>query len=161
MEIKVEDGTVFDLKIQGFCIIMPCQLMCSYWHFKRVLRLHHQGQAVQGWPSGSFSRMCLLVDIVEHHRRLIISNLTISAACCHMLYHTCTLIMSWPSSKSLPCPSPPVALPLMLYSLKCLQYYKTNCYTSLQSLKYFRYVNLLTFSDTTGILGVRLRCHSH
>jgi len=65
-----------------------------------------------------------------------ISNLTISAACCHMLYHTCTLIMSWPSSsKSLPCPSSPVTLPLVLYSLKCLQYYKTNRCTSLQSLK--------------------------
>jgi hypothetical protein len=48
MEIHMKDGTVFDLKIQGFCNIMPCQLLCSYWHFKGVLHLHHKGQAVQG-----------------------------------------------------------------------------------------------------------------
>jgi len=71
-------------------------------------------------------------------KTVIISNLTISAACYHMLYHTCTLIMSWcPPSKSLPCPSSPVTVPLMPYSVKCLQCYKTNRYTSLQSLKYF------------------------
>jgi len=79
-------------------------------------------------------------------KTVIISNLTISAACYHMLYHSCTLIMLWPpSSKSRPCPSSPVTLPLMLYGVKCLQCYRTNCYTSLQSLKYFMLCEPINF----------------
>jgi len=101
MEIHVKDGTVFDLKIQGFCSIMPCQLLCSYRHFKGVLRLHHQGQAVQGCPSGSFSRMCLPVDIVAHHRRMYESHILQF----QQLVVTCCIILAlWSCHDRLPNP---------------------------------------------------------